>query len=218
MLLTSSTIIQDIWTMRQTKTANLAFFYFDYRDAAKQEARNFLSSLLVQLSNQSDRFRDVLSTLFISHDRGSRQPGEDELLQCLRDMISRGESPVYVIVDALDECPESHDSAGLASPRAEVLEVIQGLVGMSPRLYLCIASRPEMDIRRVLEPLTSQTVSLDKQNGQHRDIAEYIDFVVNSDSRMEEWPDEDQKLVIKKLKKDCSGMYAATFMIFSSIF
>ena len=44
MLLTSSTIIQDIWTMRQTKTANLAFFYFDYRDAAKQEARNFLSS------------------------------------------------------------------------------------------------------------------------------------------------------------------------------
>ena len=207
MLLTSSTIIQDIWTMRQTKAANLAFFYFDYQDAAKQDVRNFLSSLLVQLSNQSDRFRDVLPTLFISHDRGSRQPGEDELLQCLRDMISQGESPVYIILDALDECPESHDSSELASPRAEVLEIIQGLIGISPRLYLCIASRPEMDIRRVLEPLTSHTVSLDKQDGQRQDIAESINFVVHSDSRMREWPEEDKNLVIDTLTQDSRGMY-----------
>ena len=198
--------------MRQTKSANLAFYYFDYQDAAKQEARNFLSSLLVQLSNQSDLFYDVLSTLFISHDRGSRQPGEDELLQCLRDMISQGEpgeSPVYIIVDALDECPESHDSARWASPRAEVLEIIQGLVGTSPRLYLCVASRPEMDIRRVLEPLTAHTVSLDKQDGQRQDIAEFISFVVHSDLMMKEWPEEDKNLVIDTLAKDCGGMYVA---------
>ena len=188
-LLTSSIIIQDIWTMRQTGSANLAFFYFDHQDAAKLDARNLLSSLLVQLYNQSDRFFEALSTLYMAHDRGSRQPGEDELMQCLRDMISRGTLPVYIIVDGLDECP---DSSGLASPRTEVLNIIRELVDISPRVRLCVASRPEMGIRHVLEPLTRYTVSLDKQNGQHKDIADYIKFVVHSDPTTRKWPEEEK--------------------------
>jgi hypothetical protein len=215
MLLTSSTIIQDIWSMRPTESVNLAFFYFDHRDAAKLDSRSFLSSLLVQLSNQSDDFFGLLSTLYVAHDRGSRQPGEDELMQCLQGMISQGKSPVYIIVDGLDECPDSSD---LASPRAEVLEIIQGLVGISPRVYLCITSRPEMDIRHFFDPLTSYTVSLDKQDGQREDIAEYIKFVVGSDSRMREWPEEDKKLVIDTLTQDCGGMYVVVFMMFRCIF
>ena len=215
MQLISSTIIQDLWSMRQSETANLAFFYFDHQDATKLDARSLLSSILVQLSNQSDRSCEVLSALYLSHDRGFRQPGEGALIQCLRDMVSQGESPVYVILDALDECPVS---SGLASPRVEVLEIIRGLIGISPRVYLCITSRPEMDIRHFFDPLTSYTVSLDKQDGQHEDIAEYIKFVVGSDSRMREWPEEDKKLVIDTLTQDCGGMYAVVFMMFRCIF
>jgi NACHT domain len=215
MLLTSSTIIQNIWSMYQTGLANLAFFYFDHKDAAKLDARSLLSSLLIQLCNQSDHFCEVLSTLYMAHDRGSRQPGEDELMQCLRDMIRQGKSPVYIIVDALDECP---DSTGLGSPRAAVLEIIRGLIGLSPRVYLCITSRPEMDIRRVLRPLTSHIVSLDQHDGQHKDIAEYVKFVVHSDSRMREWPEEDKNLVSKTLTQNCDGMYVVIFMIFRIVF
>jgi hypothetical protein len=203
MLLSSSTIIQDIWSMCQTGLANLAFFYFDHQDAAKQDARSLLSSLLVQLSNQSDRFFEILSAFYMAHARGSRQPGEDELMQCLRDMISQGISPVFIIVDALDECP---DSSGLASPRAEVLEIIRRLDGMSPRVYLCITSRLEMDIQRVLKPLTSYIVSLDDHDGQHEDVAEYVKYAVYSDPTMQEWPEEAKNLVIGTLTQDCGGM------------
>ena len=217
MLLISSTIIQDILSTRQSESTNLAFFYFDHRDVAKTNSRSFLSSLLVQLSNQSDSFLEALSILYVAHDRGSRQPGEDELIQCLRDMIGQGTrtSPFYVIVDGVDECP---DFSSLASPRAEVLEIIQGLIKISPHIHLCIASRPEIDIRRILEPLTSYTVSLDKDDGHHKDIAEYIKSVVRSDSRMEKWPEQDKELVINRLTQDCSGMYAAVFMTFCCIF
>ena len=218
MLFTSSTIIQDIWSMwsmRQTESAIVAFFYFSHQNTTKLDARSFLSSLLVQLCNQSDRFCEVLSTLYMAHDHGSRQPGEDELMRCLWDMISQAKSPVYIIVDALDECPES---SGLASPCAEVLEIIRGLIVIYPRVHLCIASRFEMDIRRVLEPLTHYTVSLDKDDGQREDITEYIKFVVHSDSRMREWPEEDKKLVVETLTQDCGGMYAIIFMIFRSTF
>lgn len=213
MLLTSSTIIQDVWSMCQAGLANLAFFYFDHRDTAKLDARSLLSSLLIQLYNQCDRFYEVLSALHMAHDRGSRQPGEEELMQCLRDMISRGKSPIYIIVDALDECP---DSPELASPRAEVLEAIRRLNDISPRVYLCIASRLETDIRRVLGPLTSHIVSLDKHDEHHKDIAEYVKFVIHSDSTMGEWPEEEKKIVIDTLTQNCGGMYVVIFMFCST--
>ena len=226
MLLTSSAIIEDILPMCRSKSAdpraNLAFFYFDHLDVAKLNARSLLSSLLVQLSNQSDRFLKVLSALYLEHDHGSRQPGEDKLVECLQKMISQGTLtlPVYIIVDGLDECP---DFSGLVSPPAKkVLEIIQGLIKISPPVHLCITSRrPDRDTRRILKSsssVTNHTLYLDKQDGQHEDIAKYIKFVVRSDSRIEEWPEEDKKLVVKRLEKDCSGMYAAMFVIFCGIF
>lgn len=215
MLLASSTIIQDVWSMCQAGLANLAFFYFDHRDTAQLDARTLLSSLLVQLYNQSDYFREVLTTVYMAHDCGSRQPGEEELLQCLRDMVSQGKSPVYIIIDALDECP---DSSGLASPRAEVLEIIRRLSDISSRVYLCIASRLETDIRRVIKPLTSHIVSLDKNDGHHKDIAEYVKFIVHSDPTIGEWPEGEKRLIIDTLTHNCGGMYVVVFMRFRSTF
>ena len=192
--------------MCQAGSAILAFFYFDYRDAAKLDSRSLLSSLLIQLGNQSDRFSEVLFTLYKAHDRGSRQAGEDELIKCLQDMISLpGQLPIYIILDALDECS---DSPGLVSPRADVLEIIKNLIRLQTSAHFCIFSRPEVDIRRVLEPLSNHTISLDKHDGQTEFIAEYIKSVIHSDSRMREWPEEDKELVIGTLTRRCGGMYA----------
>jgi hypothetical protein len=150
--------------MCQAGLAALTFFYFDHRDAAKLDSRRLLSSLLIQLGNQSDRFREVLSTLYTAHDRGSRQAGEDELMQCLQDMIALpGQLPIYIILDALDECS---DSLGLVSPRADVLDIVKKLIKLQTSARFCIFSRPEVDIRRVLGPLSNHTISLDKHDGQ----------------------------------------------------
>ena len=76
----SSTIIEEVRDVCQTGLATLAFFYFDFRDAAKQDACGLLSSLLVQLSNLSDTFCEILSKLYSAHSRGSRQPSKDTLM------------------------------------------------------------------------------------------------------------------------------------------
>jgi hypothetical protein len=194
----------------------LAFFYFDHRDAAKLDSRSLLSSLLIQLSNQSNRFCEVLSTLYKAHDHGSRQAGEDELMQCLQDIITLpGQLPIYIILDALDECSNSR---GLVSPRADVLEIIKKLINLQTSARFCIFSRLEVDIRRVLEPLSNHTISLDKHDGQNESIAEYIKSVVHSDSMMREWPEEDKRLVIGTLTRRCGGMYAVNFITHCSIF
>jgi hypothetical protein len=163
--------------------ASVAYFYFDFRDISKQNRRNLLPSLVTQLSDQSHRHCDILNGLYLKHDSGAQQPSEDELIQCLKDMLTLpDQQPVYLIIDALDECP---DTSGLPSPREQVLDVLKVLVELSsPNLRLCVTSRPEIDIRRALEPLTSLRVCLHEQSGQKRDIIDYVTTVVQSDVKM----------------------------------
>jgi len=98
---------------------------------------------------------------------------------CLEEMLKViREEHIYIIVDALDECP---DTSGLQSSRERVLELVEELINFQlPNLRLCVTSRPEIDIRNVLEPLTSTSnrVSLQDQDGQQKDIADYVRSVV----------------------------------------
>ena len=183
----------------------MAYYYFDFRDTAKQDARGLLSSLVVQLCAQSDLCYDILSDLYSKHDAGLRLPDDDALTQCLKDMFGLPDQPqIYMIVDALDECP---DSSGVPSPRELVLDLIIDLVELQlPNLRICVTSRPEADIQEVLEPLVSFSVSLHEEDGQKQDIADYINSVVQSDRKMRKWRTEDRQLVIDALTLRADGM------------
>jgi hypothetical protein len=184
--------------------ATLAFFYFDFNDAAKQDVRSLLSSLLVQLSSRSDNFCSILSELYSAHDCGFRQPSEDELMKCLKMMLTLpGQGEIYIVVDALDECP---NSSGYPTPRGEVLKIMQELVAFRlPHVHFCIASRSEVDIRDALETLAVHSMSLQEQAGQNQDISEYIKSVVYSDPKMQRWREEDKQLVTETLTQKVGG-------------
>jgi len=198
--------------MRDTGLATVGYFYVDFREPAKQEARGLLSSLLVQLCTQSDHFYGILSYMYARHDRGLEQPSEDALAQCLRKMLEDpNQAPVFLVVDALDECPISR---GILTPRAQVLEIVRVLIELNlPHLHFCITSRPEFDIREVLDPLEPSSVSLHDQQGQIEDIAQYVKSVVHSDVTMQEWPKEEKKLVIDTLARNSGGMYVIIVIV-----
>ena len=191
--------------MHEAGLATMAYYYFDFRDVKKQDCYGLLSSLDVQLSAESDSYCDVLSQLYSDSSRGIRKPTISALKNCLTDMLSLpGQSPIYILVDGLDECP---NFPGRPSARREVLELIDELVGLKlPNVHLCVASRPEMDIRMVLEPLTSLKISLHDESGQKNDIIEYIKYVVHSDWSMRRWKEEDKQLVIDTLSEKADGM------------
>jgi len=115
-----------------------------------------------------------------------------------------GQGTIYIVVDALDECP---NFPGRPSARDEVLELIEELVGLDlPKVHLCVASRPEMDIRSVLEPLTTLKISLHDEIGQKEDIIKYIESAVHSDRSMRRWKDGDKRLVVDTLSDKSDGM------------
>ena len=99
----------------------MAYFFFDFKDTAKQDANAFLSSVLVQLSSQSDSLCNILLEFYSAHQCGSEQPSDGALLQCLEKMLKVPSNlPFYLIVDALDECP---DTSGVHSSHNKVLKV-----------------------------------------------------------------------------------------------
>jgi hypothetical protein len=200
-------VIQDIEDMCKAGNASMAYFYFDFRDANKQGLRNLIPSLLTQLSVHSGPRCNILSDLYLAHDEGKKQPSDNILAECLKKMLTLpDQSPTYLIIDALDESP---NTSGIPSPRERVLQLLEELVELRlPNLRICVTSRPEIDIRDVLEPLTSHQVSLHDQSGQKQDIEDYVKSVIYSKSEpiIRRWRTEDKELVIEVLSERADGM------------
>ena len=163
MLAISAEIIQHIMTLRDTGKAMLAYFYFDFRDEAKQSARNAVTSFLIQLSAYSKPCRDIIYRLYSTHGKGAQQPSNGALIDCLKEMLTitvTQPQPIFIIMDALDECPDD----GMPTPREEVLNLVMVLVRLQlPNLRICVTSCPEIDIQTKLKPLALHMLSLDDE-------------------------------------------------------
>ena len=201
----SSRIIQEIAAICDSGRASLAYFYHDFRDIEKRDRRGLLLSMLVQLSNRSDSYFDILSKLYFEHDNGCQSPSDHALVCCFNNMANLPQQPpIFLIVDALDECPNTY---ALPSPREKVLLLVQDLVDSRiPNLRICVTSRPEVDITQVLVPLTFRSISLHEERGQMEDIKEFINSVVHADGRMRRWRPEHKQLVIDVLTYRADGM------------
>jgi hypothetical protein len=203
----SSTIIQDIEGLQEAGQVSMGYFYFDFQDVSKQHRHDLLTSLLFQLSARSVPRCDILLRLHTAHDGGARQPTDQELTKCLREMLTLPDQcPIYLIIDALDESP---DTFGIPSTREEVLQLVTELVELRlPDLHICVTSRRQIDIVDVFERLTPLRVCLHDQSGQRNDIVDYVTSVVysNSERIMRGWEKEEKDLVIETLSKRADGM------------
>jgi hypothetical protein len=203
---TSSAIIEDIKSMREERSALVAYHYFDFKDASKRHFHGLLASLLSQLSDDSDPCRDALHELFKRCRDGSERPSDTGLVKCLGSMLKLSGRPIFIIADALDECPST---TGTPSAREEVLNFVEDLVGSNhSNLFICITSRPEQDIQAVLNPLasTSRRVLLHDERGQREDISSYVRSFVYADRDMRRWREEDKELVINTLSERAGGI------------
>jgi len=146
------------------------------------------------------------------------QPSDSALKKCLKDMLTLpGQHPIYLIMDALDE---SSATSGIPSPRERVLQLVRELANLRHQnLHICVTSRPEIDIKDVLDALTSRRVSLHDQSGQKEDIADYVRSVVysNLEPIIRRWKKEDKDLVIETLSERAGGMYMNNFTLLISV-
>jgi hypothetical protein len=206
-LLISSAIIEDIKLLRKSRSALVAYYYFDFKDSAKCDVRGLLASLLIQLCDGSDSCRDMFSRLYVKCGNGSEHPSEATLARCLKAMLDLpGQLPTYIIIDALDECPNNIETP---SAREKVLVLLEDLIRSNHlNLFICITSRPEQDINAILNPLTSSSrrISLHEEVGQREDISNFVRSFVENDRAMRRWRVEDMELVIDVITERANGM------------
>ena len=202
---TSSVVIEEIKTIQNSGLASLAMYYYDFREDKKKDLHGLLSSVLFQLCEQSDSYHSILSTFYSTHLNGVQTPSDDELIICLIDLLKLpGLKPLYLIVDALDECPST---SSLSSPREKLLSLLEDLVeAQLPNLRICVTSRPEVDIKAILEPLAFCSVSVQDASGQQKDIRDYIESIVNTNKKMRNWNSQHKQLVIDVLTRKADGM------------
>jgi hypothetical protein len=184
---------------------SLACYYCDFRDDKQKDLRGLVSSLLVQLCHQSDSYFDMVSKFYSEHAKGLRCPSDAALVSCLKRLLKLpGQVPVYLILDAVDECPISSQ---FPSPRDNILMLVRELMtSQFPNIRICITSQLEPDLSVVLEPLSFRSISLHDERGQKDDIVNYIQSVVNTNPEMQAWRIGDKDLAIYMLTNKVDGM------------
>ncbi|KAE9567466.1 hypothetical protein CGMCC3_g16399 [Colletotrichum fructicola] len=164
-----STIILD--HLEQTGAHLTLRFFFDFNDIRKQKLEDLLRSLAFQLYHASAEAAKQLDNLFISSDKGRRQPDVSALSACVESML-QSSPKVAVILDALDEC----------TMRRELIYWIGGLSSSSntSSIKLIVTGRPEAEFQRELPRLFGENnCKLLKKKAVNADIRSYVDHELN---------------------------------------
>jgi hypothetical protein len=102
----------------------VAFIYCNYKEQVAQTARNLVASLLKQLVQNSRVTSDNIKSFYRDHQDAETHPTLDEFTKALRSEL-RLYSRAFIIVDALDECPEHDEIRG--ETRADLVEALRTL-------------------------------------------------------------------------------------------
>ncbi|KAF9060241.1 hypothetical protein BDP27DRAFT_1430319 [Rhodocollybia butyracea] len=151
----STAIIQEL----KADSASLCcYYYFDNRDNSqtKTNARGLLQSLLLQMATRSGGVHPALHGLYTKCTEGLMEPTTAELSATL-EVVSKDLRPVYLVLDAMDECSEAFD-------------VLKHLAHLKKNLCIAVTSRymaTDYDV--------SWYIHLDHTEYFHQDVAQYLE-------------------------------------------
>lgn len=180
---------------------SLAFFFFDFNDAEKQNPVNMVKSLLSQFLSRCDSIPDTVRSLYASCEKERREASEQQLLLALRDTLELLPAH-FVVLDALDEC-NSWDA---------LFDILQEMQGWGKdTLYILLTSRKEVKIEEALEdavPPDSRTCL--ESHLVDKDIRTYVQEKLAGDKSFKRWQrDPEIKQEIERtLGLKANGMYS----------
>ncbi|CUS10751.1 unnamed protein product, partial [Tuber aestivum] len=179
----------------------LAYFYFTFSDSEKQKLRNMLLSLIGQLSKRpSERGLPAEVVDLYDSSKAIGKPADTKSLKDLLSRIIKSFRKTFIILDALDEFPKD--------TRKSLLSWIGELTvdHNAGSLSILVTSRPEADIVKSLEPLTTFSISL-QSNTIDPDIRSYIQNSLDGRDGLKEFTKEIKMEIEDTLVARAQGMF-----------
>ncbi len=139
--------IDHIWKYIQDTDIGVAYLYCNYKTQADQTAPNLAATILKQLIQERPSTAEPVVNLYDHYADRRTRPSFEEITIALQAVVS-SYSKVYVVIDALDECPDYNGS------RSQVLGMLRNLQSKG-NLSLMATSRfiPEVVQNFSLSPI-----------------------------------------------------------------
>jgi hypothetical protein len=202
LILRSSTVINHIQGIcKDEPAAVVAYWYFTFTDGEKQNVHNMLCSLIRDIASNRLDTPSELQDAYEMANYGLQRPTTEALTEMLKAVI-HDFSAVYIVVDAVDECPR------FDGERAKVLKLLKDIFSWQlDQLHVFVTSRREVDIldtfdnfpRRHLQVIDAQGI---QWNG---DIELFITRRLQ-DSKFKTWNSDMRAEVKSKLGSRAHGM------------
>ena len=192
-----STIIEHVKDIcEQTSSTGYAYYYFDFKEAAKQNVENLHRSLLAQFTAQRPTIPPEVQDLYDTAKTQSYGPKLEKITHTLFSVLKHFDR-VYIMIDALDECSE----------RSLLLQHIQDLISVKAKNWnILLTSRREQEIETELDDLVTCRVGIQTED-TWQDVRALIRSRLRQDPRLRKRPLAVKQKIEVALEEGACGMY-----------
>lgn len=185
----SSTAIRDLEEIcRLDQTKLIAYWYFEFGVDATQRVDAMSRSLIRQLSRSP--LAPSVTDLWMEHRWRGSQPDSEAILTVLDDVLSRVSGQVYLVIDALDECPKT----AYSEERESLLSLLLGLRKKHQnKIHILVTSRREGDISKHLNKFSM----FDLEASLVEDVKKLVSASISQ--HLDKWSPEIKSLITDEL-------------------
>lgn len=186
----SSTVIQDLQEICRLDPSNLvAWWYFQFDKGYTKSVDALARSWIRQLSRSP--LLPSVTDLWNEHGRRGSRPSPKAILAVLDDVLSRTEGQIYLVLDALDECPQLPGCRERESLLSLMLSIVKRHSG---KVHIIATSRPEDDITEEL----GKSSMLDLEARLVEDVKEFVTAAI-SRYPLKRYSEKGKKLIFDTL-------------------
>ena len=206
--ITSSTAIAHIQSFcKNEPNTAVVYWYFTFRDSASQNVDQCLRSLITNLCSKRADTPKALQEAYEQSNNGQLSPSTRSLMKIL-DAAIEGFENVYILFDALDECPKSGKQQ--EHERDDLMDHIHEICRWNKEcLHMLTTSRREIDIEQSLASLSKELENFHEISVHgtmvEEDIRKYIRQSVKT-RQFSNWKQDLKEEVETKLATQANGM------------
>jgi ankyrin repeat domain-containing protein 50 len=191
-----STVIEDIKEYCDgSSNAMYAAFYFTFSDNQKQSYEDLLRSLVAQLGWNEPG----LSMLVQAYEKPNASiPAVDELEKIIL-ACAQSYNELFLLLDALDECPESNEA------RQNVLEGLERVAQKAGNVRMFVTSREVTDVGDSMQTLGANIMSVATRS-VNKDIGRYTSHQLLVDRKLSKLNETTKNLIKETISQRADGM------------